>query len=194
MKRHMDTLWATDFFTKDVWTVGGKVTFYVLFFIHIGSRRVRISGMTVHPNAMWVEQQAQNLTMELAECGEEATYLLKDGDTTFTEGFDEIFKSEEIKVKRLPFRSPNLNAHAERFVQAIKHECLNHFVVFGEYHLEHLIREYEAYYNTVRPHQRIGNATIPAPPPPTEVPLDPSEIECDSRLGGLLRHYYRRAA
>lgn len=194
VKRHMDMLWACDFFTKDVWTGFGKVTHYVLFFIHIGTRRVHISGMTCRPNGLWVEQQARNLTMELEERGEKATYLLKDGDTKFTEGFDEIFKSEEIKVKRLPFRSPNLNAHAERFVQAIKHECLNHFVVFGECHLEHLIRGYETYYNSARPHQGIGNATIAAMLPPNEVPLYPDEIECDSRLGGVRRHYYRKAA
>jgi len=194
IKRHMDTLWACDFFTKDVWTGFGKVTYYVLFFIHVGTRRVHISGMTCQPNGPWVEQQARNLVMDLAERGEMASYLIRDGDTKFTEKFDEVFKSEGIKVKKLPFRSPNLNAFAERYVQSIKSECINHFVVFGERHLEHLIREYERHYNTVRPHQGLGNVTIPAPPPATEVPLDPSEIECDSRLGGLLRHYHRRAA
>ena len=190
----MDTLWACDFFTKDVWTGFGKVTYYVLFFIHVGTRRVRVAGMTVQPNGPWVEQQARNLVYDLAERGETASYLIRDGDTKFTQKFDEIFKSEGIKVKKLPYRSPNLNAFAERLVQSIKQECLDHFIVFGEHHLEHLIREYERHYNTVRPHQGLGNATIPAPPLPTEVPLNPSEIECDSRLGGLLRHYYRKAA
>ena len=194
IKRHMDTLWACDFFTKDVWTGFGKVTYYVLFFIHVGTRRVHVSGMTCQPNGPWVEQQARNLTMDLAERGEKASYLIKDGDTKFTEKFDEVFKSEGIKVKKLPFASPNLNAFAERYVQSIKQECLDQFIVFGEHHLEHLIREYERHYNTVRPHQGLGNATISAPPPPTEVPLDPTEIACDSRLGGLLRHYHRRAA
>ena len=194
MKRHMDTLMACDFFTKDVWTVGGKVTFYVLFFIDVATRRVRIAGMTCNPTGPWVEQQARNLAMDLAEQGKKATYLLRDGDTKFNGAFDEIFRSEGIKVKKLPFASPNLNAHAERFVQAIKHECLNHFVAFGERHLEFLLREYEDHYNTVRPHQGIGNATIAAIPPPDSTPPDASEIECDFRLGGLLRHYYRRAA
>jgi len=170
------------------------LTYYMLFFIHVGTRRVRVAGMTVQPNGAWVEQQARNLVMELAERGEEASYLIRDGDTKFTQKFDEIFKSEGIKVKKLPFRSPNLNAFAERFVQSIKSECLAQFVVFGERHLEFLIREYERHYNTVRPHQGLGNAAIPAPPRPTAVPLDPSEIECDVRLGGLLRHYYCRAA
>jgi len=134
--------------------------------------------------------------MELAERSESATHLIKDGDTKFTERFDEIFKSEGIKVKRLPFASPNLNAYAERFVQSVQNECLDHFVTFGERHLEYLLREYEEHYNTVRPHQGIGNRTIGivAMPPPRGGLADPAEVECEARLGGLLRHYHRRAA
>ncbi len=196
IKRHMDTLWACDFFTKDIWTGFGKVTIYLLVFIHVGTRRVRITGMTAQPNGPWVAQQARNLAMELADRGEKVTHLLKDGDTKFTEGFDEVFKTEGIKVKRLPYRSPNLNAYAERFIQSIKHECLDQFVVFGERHLDHLVREYEDYYNTVRPHQGIGNRTIgiTALPPPDSGPPSAADIRCESRLGGLLRHYWREAA
>jgi putative transposase len=164
-----------------------------LFFIHVGTRRVKISGMTVQPNGPWVEQQARNLIYELAECGEKATYLIKDGDTKFTEKFDQVFESEGIKVKRIPYRSPNLNAFAERYVQSVKQECLDQFIVFGESHLEYLLREYEDYYNTVRPHQGLGNRAIGSAPP-VSAPIDLSEVECDERLGGLLRHYYRRAA
>ncbi|XHR30482.1 MAG: integrase core domain-containing protein [Chthoniobacteraceae bacterium] len=196
IQRHIDTLWATNFFTKDVWTGFGKVTYYVLFFIHVGTRRVRVAGMTVQPNGPWVEQQARNLVYDLAERGEKASYLIRDGDTKFTGKFDEIFKSEGIKVKKLPYRSPNLNAFAERYVQSIKQECLDHFIVFGEQHLEHLIREYEHHYNTVRPHQGLGNRTLGVAliPPPGSGPPDPSEVECESRLGGLLQHYYRKVA
>jgi len=192
----MDTLWATDFFTKDVWTGCGKITYYVLFFIHVGTRRVRVMGMTCQPNGPWVEQQARNLVMELTERGEKATYLLRDGDTKFTEKFDRIFKSEGVKVKQIPYRSPNLNAYAERFVQSIKRECLSQFVVFGERHLEYLIREYEDYYNSVRPHQGLENKPIGivAMPPPDSNPPNPSEVQCESRLSRLLRHYYRKAA
>jgi len=132
--------------------------------------------------------------MELADRGETATCLIKDGDTKFTEKFDRVFESEGIKVKRIPFRSPNLNAFAERYVQSIKQECLDHFVVFGEHHLEYLVREYERYYNSVRPHQGIRNRTILAMPSPESGPPDSSEVECDSRLGGLLRHYHLKAA
>jgi putative transposase len=116
--------------------------------------------MTCHPNAAWVEQQARNMAMYLDEAPEKATILLKDQDTKFTDGFDDIFSSEGVRVKRLPFGSPNLNAYAERVIQSIKHECLDQFVVFGERHLEHLVREYEGFYNTVRPHQGLENRTI----------------------------------
>lgn len=194
MKRHIDTLWACDFFTKDVWTAFGKATYYVLFFIHVGTRKVRVAGITCQPNGPWVEQQARNLAMGLAERGETATCLVKDGDTKFTAKFDEVFKSEGITVKRLPYASPNLNAHAERFVQSIKQECLDQFVVFGERHLDFLIREYEDHYNTVRPHQGMGNVPLNVVTLPGSGPPAPAEIECDSRLGGLLRHYRRAAA
>jgi len=116
--------------------------------------------MTCQPNGPWVEQQARNLVYDLAERGEKASYLIKDGDKKFTATFDELFRSEGIKVKKLPPASPNLDAFAERFVQTIKNECVDQFVVFGERHLEYLIREYEDYYNTVRPHQGIENRTI----------------------------------
>ncbi|PTY02067.1 integrase [Verrucomicrobia bacterium LW23] len=196
IRLHMETLWATDFFTKDIWTAGGKVTFYVLFFIHVGSRRVHISGATCSPTGAWVEQQARNLVMDLQDRGEKVSYLLRDGDTKFTQAFDEVFKSEGIKVKKLPRESPNLNAFAERLVQTIKNECLRHFVVFGQKHLEFLLREFASYYNTVRPHQGIANRTIGniIPFPTQAAPLRPEDIQCDSKLGGLLRHYSRKAA
>lgn len=111
-------------------------------------------------NGPWVEQQARNFVMELTDRGETATHLIKEGDTKLTEKFDEIFRSEGSKVKRLPFASPNLNAYAERFVQSAQNECLGHFVAFGERHLKYLLREHEDRYNTVRPHQGIGNRTI----------------------------------
>jgi putative transposase len=194
MKRHMDTLWACDFFTKEIWTPFGRATCYVLLFIHVGTRRLRIAGSTFQPNGPWVEQHARNLVADLGDAGVEISYLIKDGDTMFTAVFDEVFRSEGAKVKRLPYASPNLNAHAERVIQSIKHECLNHFVVFGQRHLDHLVREYEEHYNEERPHQGVGNRPLSVVPKPGSGSPDPESVECDSRLGGLLRHYRREAA
>ncbi|XHR30621.1 MAG: integrase core domain-containing protein [Chthoniobacteraceae bacterium] len=112
------------------------------------------------------------------------------GGPKFTEKFDEAFTGEGIKEKRLPYASPNLNAFAERFVHSIKNEYVGQFVVFGKRHLEFLIRDYEGYYNSVHPHQGIENRTIgmaSIPPPGSSLP-DPSEVECESGVGELLRH------
>ena len=189
-------MWACDFFTKDVWTAWGKVTYYVLFFIHVGTRRVRIAGATCHPDGPWVEQQARNLFYELGERNERASALIYDRDTKFTARFKTIVKSEGVKVVRIPYRAPNLNAFAERYVRTVKTECLNHFVVFGQRHLEHLLGEYEIFYNTVRPHQGLRNKTIgitSLPPSGCGLPAL-GEVECETRLGELLRDYRRKAA
>ena len=91
--------------------------------------------------------------------------------------------------KKLPPCSPNLNAYAERFIQTLKHECLSHFIVFGERHLNHLVDEFVDYYHTVRPHQGIENRT------PIQSRDEPGSgpVRCESRLGGVLKHYYRAA-
>ncbi|PTY01625.1 hypothetical protein DB346_12875 [Verrucomicrobia bacterium LW23] len=106
IRMHMETLWATDFFTKDIWTASGKVTFYVLFFIHVGSRRVHIAGASCNPTGPWVEQQARNLVMDLQDRGEKVSYLLRDGDTKFTQAFDEVFKSKSC-LGNLPTSTPS---------------------------------------------------------------------------------------
>ena len=127
--------------------------------------------------------------MHLQDRGESARYILRDRDRKYTAKFDAILKSEGIKPVRLPVRAPNLNAYAESWLGSLKRECLNHFIVFGERHLNFLIREYLAYYHHERPHQSLGNKTI------TPFPVrNDGEIRCKTRLGGLLNHYYRDAA
>ena len=195
LKSHAKTLYACDFFTKKVWTMRGFVEMYLLVFIQIGSRRVWVSPATANPNGRWVEQQARNVCMVLQEQGETPTYLIRDRDTKFTKHFDEIFKTEGVRVQKLPKQSPNLNAYAERWIQSIKHECLDHFVVFGEDHLNHLVQEYVAYYHNERTHQRLGNRPPLKQDLPDEgQPIDTSQIVCRERLGGLLKHYERVAA
>ena len=195
VKSHAKTLCACDFFTKKVWTMRGLVEMYLLVFIQIGSRRVWVSPATASPDARWVEQQARNMCMVLQEQGDTPTYLIRDRDTKFTLHFDEIFRAEGVKPVKLPPKSPDLNAYAERWIQSIKHEALDNFVVFGEDHLNHLVREYVAYYHNERTHQALGNR----PPLKQEAPepgglVDTGQILCRERLGGLLKHYERRAA
>lgn len=195
VKRHAETLWATDFFSKKVWTAGGLVEFFVLFFINVATRRVHVAGMTPNPNSAWMAQQARNMNSFFDELPERATLLIRDHDTKFTAEFDAILESEGVDVKKVGPVAPNLNAYAERWVQAIKQECLEHFIVFGEDHLRHIIGEYTTFHNDERPHQGVGNTRLRRfgeKEPPTEIAE--GTIHCRQRLGGLLKHYYRQAA
>ena len=120
VRTHLALLAGTDFFTAEVVTLRGLVTYYVLFFIHLESRRVDIAGLTVHPNEAWMKQIARNLTIE--DCGalRDCRYLLHDRDTKFTWSFRAIIASGGVEPLALPARSPNLNAYAERWVRSVR--------------------------------------------------------------------------
>jgi putative transposase len=115
IRMHTKTLWACDFFSKKVWTLGGLVEYFVLFFIQPGTRRVHIAGMTPNPDGPWMVQQARNMSIFFAEQPEAARYLVCDRDTKFTEQFREILKSDGVKVVQTAVRAPNQNAYAERW-------------------------------------------------------------------------------
>ena len=161
LKRHAATLWACDFFTKPVWTLCGWVEVYVLFFIYIGTRRVHIAGMTPNPDRAWIAQQARNTAMYFGQLPERPTMLLRDRDQKYSEQFDAVFKAEGVEVKRVGPQAPNMNAFAERWVQSVQKECLNHSLVFGEAHLRHILAEYVAHYYQERPHQGWGTGRSP---------------------------------
>jgi putative transposase len=188
------TLWACDFFSKNVWTMHGLVEFFIFFVIHIGSRRVHVVGMTPHPDRAWMAQQARNLAMYFAEQPVQPTILLRDNEGKFSSEFDQILQVDGLQVHRITPLSPNLNALAERWVQSAKRETLDHFVVFGEAHLRYLLGEFQVYFNERRPHQSLGNAPPQGDRSPPVSPLPVEDVCCDERLGGVLKHYYRRAA
>jgi len=192
IRSHMDVLVATDFFTTEVWTLGGLVTFYVLFFIELGSRRVHMAGVTLHPNAQWMVQVARNATMEEWGFLKPGQYLIHDRDAKFCAAFQQIIDDAGINRVPLPPRSPYLNAFAERFVRSIKEEALSRFMLFGERSLHHVLTEYVAHYHEERPHQGKGNVILF---PSVQADLTLAEpIKCRERLGGLLRYYHRKAA
>ncbi len=118
-------------------------------------------------------------------------YLILDRDGIFTESFRELLKNAGVKPVRLPPRSPNLNAYAERFVRTIKESCLNRMIFFGEDSLRRAISEFLEYYHHERNHQGLGNRLID---PQEEVGTTDGSVECRERLGGLLRYYHRQAA
>ncbi len=135
-----------------MWTLGGVRDVFVLFFIHIGSRRVHVAGQTAEPANAWVAVQARAVAALFADLPEPPKYLLRDRDGKFGEEFDAIFELAGVEVKVLPPQSPNFNGHAERWVESIRRECLDHFIILGEGHLRHLVSEYLAHYNEERPH------------------------------------------
>ena len=149
VQRHIKTLWATDFFTKTVWTLRGPVTYYVLFFIHLHTRRVHIAGMTPNPDGAWMAQMARNMSMMFAEEPAEfrPTHIIRDRDTKFTAQFCSILETDGIEFRPIPPRSPNLNPYCESWVGRTRAEVLNHFIVFGENHLRHILACWLTYYH-----------------------------------------------
>ena len=128
---------------------------------------------------------------------------MHDRDTKFTESFDAVFESASVDVKHAAFRAPNTNAFVERFIQTLQQECLDYFVVFGQEHMDHLVDEFVTYYHEERPHQAKDNSQLMASSyestPVRDSRNDPNEmsdlgIVCRQRLGGLLKHYYLKAA
>jgi transposase InsO family protein len=192
IRTHLALLIATDFFTTEVWTLGGLVTYYVLFFIHLGSRKVHIAGVTPHPTAPWMTQVARNVTMEEWGCLAPGQYLIHDRDGKYYPAFQHISDAAGVKRVPLPPLSPNLNAYAERWVRSVKEECLSRLILFGEAALHHALGEYMAYYHRERNHQGKGNVLLfPVISQATE---GAGPIRCRERLGGLLTFYDREAA
>jgi putative transposase len=132
LKLHWEVLAATDFFTVEVATWHGLVTYYVLFVMELATRRVQIAGLTPHPNAAFMQQCVRQLTDPFDGFLLGKRYLLHDRDTKFTAVFDALLKVSGVKPLRLPPRSPHLNAYCERFVRSIKEEALGHMVMLGK--------------------------------------------------------------
>ena len=150
---HMAVLAGTDFFTVDVLTWRGLATYYVLFFIHLESRRVSLAGLTKHPTSEWMLQMARNATDESSGflCGQR--YVLHDRDTKFCAAFLDVLRSSGIQPLALPPRSPNLNAFAERWVGSVRQECLSKLILFGEASLRRALNEYIDHHHLERNHQ-----------------------------------------
>ncbi len=188
-RTHWAGLAAADFFTVEVWSRFGLIRYMVLFVIDLPTRRVEIAGIRLVPNGPWMEQVARNLVDEMAGFLRGKTHLIHDRDLLFTAKFRDVLMSGEVESVRLPPKSPNLNAYAERFVLSIKSECLDRMVPLGEQHVRYAIEEYVAHYHFERTHQGLGNQLIDGVPESRAGPVRRRE-----RLGGLLSSYYREAA
>jgi len=191
LRSHWHTLAAADFFTVEVWTAIGLVRYHVFFVMRVATRQVHIAGIIPEPHGRWMEQIARNLTDGFDGFLKGCTYLIHDRSVLYTEHFRSIFLSAGLKSVRLPARSPNLNAFAERFVRSIKEECLDRMIVLGETALRRAVNEFMIHYHTERNHQSLGNNIIASEF--HRVSCE-GEVFCRERLGGLLRFYHREVA
>ena len=190
---HMAVLAGTDFFSVEVLTLRGLVTYYVLFFIRLESRRVEVAGITQHPNEAWMKQIARNVTMDEWGFLDNCSYLIHDRDTKYCQSFRDIIESGDVRTLPLPARSPNLNAFAERWVKSVKDECLSKLILFGEASLRRALREYLVHYHAERNHQGKDNVLLFPAATKAKNRVDGS-VGCKERLGGLLKYYHREAA
>lgn len=194
LKSHWETLYACDFFTVESLGPFCTVRYMVFFVIELRTRAVHLAGVCIDPDEAWMMQVARNLLD--AEDGflRDATHLIHDRDPLFTKAWRGLLRSEGVKSVRFPASSPNCNPYAERFVRTVRDECLRHFVIFGERHLRHLLREFIAHYNAERFHQGLGGQLVrPTMSASNDNGADDG-VACRSRLGGLLNFYHREAA
>jgi transposase InsO family protein len=190
LKAHWGAIAATGFFTVEVVTWRGLVRYFVLFVIDPKTRGIEIAGISSSPNGIWMSQVARSLTDDDGGFLMRSRYLIHDRDPLFTQAFGSILRSPGVNPVKLPSRSPNLNAYAERLVRFVKSECVAQVIPLGERHLRRVIGEYIEHYHFERNHQGLGNRLIMHR---SEESSQSGPVECRQRLGGLL-HYYERAA
>jgi putative transposase len=191
LKAHWRTIAAADFFTAEVWSSRGLVTYYILFVIELAKRVVHIAGITTQPNEGWMMQVARNLADQFSGFLIGKSHLILDRDTKYTAQFRRLIAESRTAVIRLPPRSPNLNAYAERFVRSIKEECLDRMIFVGQASLRRAVTEFVVHYHGERNHQGLGNHLIQ----PVQRFLAAGTSVCRrQRLGGMLNFYHPAAA
>jgi transposase InsO family protein len=189
-----ESILACDFFTVDtVWLR----RLYVLVFLSIGSRRVEYLAISSKPDTAWMLQQARNLLMELDDHDRQVRFLIHDRDAKFPRAFDALLESDRINVIRTPVRTPNANAHIERWVGTVRRECLDRLLILGRHQLEHILRVYVKHYNRERPHRALDlkppHSTIRSPIASIATP-HAHQVNRRDLLGGLIHEYELAAA
>jgi hypothetical protein len=162
-------------------------TLYCFFFIELGTRRVYLAGITEHPNGHWVTQQARNTVWLLEARDTDFIGLIRDNDSKYTDAFDTVFEAEDINIICTPYRAPNANAFAERFVRTVREEILDKVLIINQAHLRRVLIEFLDYYNRCRPHQGLDQQS------PIERPKTLTEglIRKRQVLGGIINDYFR---
>jgi putative transposase len=197
--RHAEVMLCADVFTKEVWTFSGLRTAYVLFVLHLSTRRMILAEATFSPNGRWMGQMARDLLMACEDVEIAPRFVVHDRDKLLAYDFDTVLIAAQAKVVKTPFRAPDANAYAERWVCSVTEECLDHLLLFGLGSLQRALWIYQDFFNSHRPHQGIGNRiperqAIGEPDQPCGLREGKLTVECEQFLGGLLNSYYRKAA
>lgn len=167
--------------------------YYLLFFVDISKRRVFYAGITAHPTGEWTTQTARNLFLRHRESLGRCKALVADRGSQFTAGFDEVFRSEQIKILKTPVRTPVANAFAERWIGSLRRELRDRTLVWNRRQLERIVLDYIDHYNQHRPHRSLGQHRPHAALPATRPPPRGVTVLRSSRCDGLI-HEYRNAA
>jgi hypothetical protein len=181
---------ALDFFTADLLN-GTKV--YVLAVIEHNTRRIRVLGATENPVQSWVVQQARNLLMDLDDAGMSVKFVLHDRDASFTAAFDAVFQAAGVRVVRSAIQAPRMNSIMQRWIGSCRRELLDRTLIWNQRHLMTVLREYEDFCNTHRPHRTLNQAAPLRPLPDGVTDLDHFRVRRRDRAGGVI-HEYRLVA
>jgi transposase InsO family protein len=188
LKAHWGAVAGADFFTTEVWTWRGLITYYTVFVIDLASRRVHVLGSTLHPNELFMGQVARMVTADDgALVGHRV--LICDRDQKWSGGVRRLLNEAGLRVVQTPLQAPNANAYAERFVRSIKEECLDRMIPLGERHFRRALAEFLEHYHRERNHQGLDNGLIAG----TAMIDQAGRVRRRTRLGGLL-NFYERAA
>jgi hypothetical protein len=169
---------------------------YVLIFIEHGTRRMHLGGVTAHPTGEWTVQQARNLALTLDKQFDAIRFLVHDRGSNFTVSFDAVFQATGARILRSAVQAPRMNAICERLVGTLRRELLDRVLILGEAHLRAVLTDYQAHYNTARPHQGIAQR-VPDdecdPHPATVTNVDARQIRRKPVLNGLINEYTHAA-